>query len=95
MGRAAAGLVLLCLGKEGGTRDALHRDAQRPSSPQPLVAGTLRHSPEKACVLHLAQFQSWCTPRRQVYQLCEEGECKAKGLSNAQDQLFIDSLLLF
>lgn len=63
MGRVAAGLVLLGLGKEGGTRNALHRDAQRPSSPQPLVAGTLRHGPRR----HLAQFQSWCTPRRQVY----------------------------
>lgn len=40
MGRVAAGLVLLDQGREGGTRDALYRDAQDASSPQPLMAGT-------------------------------------------------------
>lgn len=50
-------------GREGGTRDALLRDAQGAPSPQPLVQ-ELRHGPEKGSYeLDLAQFQSWYTPK--------------------------------
>lgn len=56
-GRVVAGLVLLGQGREWH-QNALHTGAQGASSPQSLVAGTLRRGPEKgSCVLDLAQFQ--------------------------------------
>lgn len=81
-----------CQGREGGTSDALHRDAQGASSPQPLVQ-ELRHGPEKGSyVLDLAVSKLVLYPQgdRSISCVNMRVDARQRGCQTHKDQLFIE-----